>query len=82
MLSSNFKSIWLLAILALSLCHYQKVSGEDCEHDINGMNIECMIYMNKGLSSPINPNDRCCNVIRRGNVPCVCKNGLSRKIGT
>jgi hypothetical protein len=82
MLGFNVKSIWLLAILAMSLCHYQNVSGEDCENDIMAFNIECMIFMNKDLPKPINPNDRCCNVIRRANVPCVCKNGLSKKLST
>ncbi|WJX30849.1 hypothetical protein P8452_19342 [Trifolium repens] len=80
MLGFNLKSIWLLAILAMSLCNYQNVSGEDCENDIMAFNIECMIFMNKDLPKPINPNDRCCNVIRRANVPCVCKNGLSKKL--
>ncbi|WJX30853.1 hypothetical protein P8452_19346 [Trifolium repens] len=70
MLGFNVKSIWLMAILAMSLCHYQNVSGEDCENDIMAFNIECMIFMNKDLPKPINPNDRCCNVIRRANVPC------------
>ncbi|CAL5201536.1 unnamed protein product [Lathyrus oleraceus] len=82
MLGSNMKSIWLLVILVItSLCHYKNVKGEDCERDILGMNIECMYYMNIGLpEEPIPPNDRCCNVLKTANVPCVCKNGLSRKL--
>nr|XP_012574900.1 uncharacterized protein LOC101512697 [Cicer arietinum] len=79
MLGSNFKSIWLLAMLAMSLCHYQYVNAEDCENDIQGLNIECMVYMQK-IGGQINPSDRCCDVIKTANVPCVCKNGLSRKL--
>lgn len=75
------KSIWLLTILVIiSLCYYKNVNGEDCENDILGMNIECLIYMNKGLQEPISPNDRCCDKIKTANFPCVCKNGLSRKL--
>ncbi|XP_058782653.1 uncharacterized protein LOC131657200 [Vicia villosa] len=81
MLVSNMKSIWLLTILVIiSLCYYKNVNGEDCENDILSMNIECLIYMNKDLQEPIPPNDRCCDIIKTANFPCVCKNGLSRKL--
>lgn len=68
-------------MLAMSLCHYQYVNAEDCENDIQGLNIECMVYMQK-IGGQINPSDRCCDVIKTANVPCVCKNGLSRKLST
>ncbi|RDX79414.1 hypothetical protein CR513_40170, partial [Mucuna pruriens] len=84
MVNSDVKSLWLLAVLGmsvLSLSHDPKmVAAEDCDVHLRGLEIECMYYMNKGNPSTLlNPNDRCCKVIKRANVPCVCRN-LSRKL--
>ncbi|XP_027339565.1 uncharacterized protein LOC113853245 [Abrus precatorius] len=82
----DIKTIGLLflSICLLSLCHDQKllptVAGEDCDVDLRGFEIECMYYMNKGEPSTlINPNDRCCKVIKNANIPCCCRN-LGRKL--
>ncbi|KAK7323445.1 hypothetical protein VNO77_26918 [Canavalia gladiata] len=87
MVSSVVKSFWVLAFLAmcvLSLCHDQnpvpKMAAEDCEVDLRGFEIECMYYMHKGMPYMLlNPNDRCCKVIKEANIPCCCNN-LSRKL--
>ncbi|KAL1370038.1 hypothetical protein AAHE18_01G030800 [Arachis hypogaea] len=55
-------------------------AAEDCEIDLRGLQIECLIYMHIGEPSTIiNPNKRCCDVIQQANLPCCCAN-LNRKI--
>ena len=54
--------------------------GEDCEQDLLGLEIECLIFMHTGDDPIQDPNDRCCNEIKKANVPCVCTK-LSRSLG-
>ncbi|XP_028789888.1 uncharacterized protein LOC114753231 [Neltuma alba] len=53
--------------------------GEDCERDLRGLQIECLVFMHKGNAPIQDPNDRCCNEIKLANVPCVCSK-LSRHL--
>ena len=67
----------VVGVIGIILANY--VSA-DCEQDLRGLEIECLYYMHKGVPPMQNPNDRCCNLIKVADVPCVCSK-LSRHIG-
>lgn len=72
----GFKSMWFLASLAM----FVLVAAEECEVDFRGLEVECMIFMHSGNPSAIiDPNNRCCNVIKNADLQCCCRN-LDRKL--
>ncbi|RDX79409.1 hypothetical protein CR513_40165, partial [Mucuna pruriens] len=81
MVNSNVKSFWFLAMCVLSLCHDLKmVAAENCDEDMRGLEIECLFYMNNSDPKLVDPNQRCCNIIKGVNVPCCCSSILQRKL--
>ncbi|KAI9115211.1 hypothetical protein K1719_013530 [Acacia pycnantha] len=69
---SNVKFVLsVVGAMAIIIAGYV-AEGEDCERDLLGLQIECLYYMHKGEPPMQDPNDRCCNEIKKANVPCVC----------
>ncbi|KAK9128887.1 hypothetical protein Syun_017684 [Stephania yunnanensis] len=66
-----FTAGFVVLLVGLSVCIH-KVSGQGCQGDIQGLAQQCARYVQKP-GPETNPSPGCCNVIKKVDVPCVCK---------
>ncbi|XP_075644123.1 male-cone protein 1-like [Castanea sativa] len=67
-------NIFLLAFFAIIviLSSSNNVVGQDCQGDMQGLMSQCSSYVKKD-GPKIKPSPQCCDVIKKADIPCVCK---------
>ncbi|XP_023908312.2 uncharacterized protein LOC112019990 [Quercus suber] len=67
-------NIFLLAFFAITviLSSSNNVVGQGCLGDVQGLISQCASYVKKG-GPKIKPSPQCCDVIKKADIPCVCK---------
>nr|POF15929.1 hypothetical protein CFP56_42755 [Quercus suber] len=67
-------NIFLLAFFAITviLSSSNNVVGQGCLGDVQGLISQCASYVKNG-GPKIKPSPQCCDVIKKADIPCVCK---------
>ncbi|KAJ7982287.1 Bifunctional inhibitor/lipid-transfer protein/seed storage 2S albumin superfamily protein [Quillaja saponaria] len=68
----EFLVIFGISGILLSCQEKIMVSGENCDLDSQDMMMYCMPYM-QHAGPQRDPDQRCCDTIKRVNMPCVCR---------
>ena len=67
-------NIFLLAFFTITviLSSSNNVVGQGCQSDVQGLISQCASYVKKE-GPKIKPSPQCCDVIKKADIPCVCK---------
>ncbi|XP_026418200.1 protein LIM3-like [Papaver somniferum] len=68
----GFLGFTVLIVVVLAATNTNGVSADGCEGDLRGLTGRCAPYVLK-MGPKIRPSRGCCDVVRKVDIPCVCR---------